>query len=229
MDALISMLAFVVFLAVVIAAIVTVVVLFVRYAKKIERERTLGLKSSATLLGWQFAEAAPLNYLPNLENFALFGEGHSKHIKNLMMGETNGVKAALFDYIYTIGHGKHSHTHYQSVVYFEPRRLNIPFFSLRPENTLHKLIAAFGYQDIDFGNRPTFSSNYLLRGTDEQGIRNTFSDALLTFYEMSQGACTDGGGNQLFIFRQGYRTPPHEAQSFINWGAELQRLFSVRT
>lgn len=221
MEALIPMFAFVVFFGV----IISVVVAFAIYAKKRERERTMALKSSATMLGWQFAEQAPLNYLPNLETFALFSQGHSKQIKNLIYGETNGVKAALFDYIYTVGHGKHSHTYYQSVVYFEPRNLNIPFFSLRPENALHKLIAVFGYQDIDFGHRPTFSSQYLLRGADEQAIRSTFNEPLLGFYEMSKGACTDGGGNQLFIFRPGYRAPPHEAQSFINWAETLQRLF----
>src|SRR4030095_8268744 len=131
-------------------------------------------------------------------------------------GHTNGMKTALFDYVYVTGHGKHSATHHQSVVYFEPRDLNIPFFSLRPEHILHKVISAFGYQDIDFGNRPTFSSQYLLRGAEEQTIRNTFVDPLLAFYETNEGTCTDGGGNQLFIFRQGHRTPPHEVQSFID-------------
>jgi len=223
MKVLIPMLAFAAFFAV----IVGLVVVISRYAKKRERERTMGLKSAATMLGWQFAEEAPLNYLPKLESFALFAQGHSKHIKNLIYGETNGVKTALFDYIYTVGHGKHSHTYYQSVVYFEPR-LDLPSFSLRPENAMHKLIAAFGYQDIDFVNRPTFSSKYLLRGADEAAIRQTFNDAVLNFYEMAQGACTDGGGNQLFIFRAGYRTPPHEAQSFINWAVSLQSLYGRR-
>jgi hypothetical protein len=221
MNGLIPFLVFVIFFVV----IITVVVLFARYAKKLERERTAALKSAATMLGWQFAEEAPLNYLPNLETFSLFGQGHSKHVKNLMYGESNGVKAALFDYIYTVGHGKNSHTYYQSVVYFEPQNLSLPSFSLRPENVLHKLISALGYQDIDFANRPTFSSKYLLRGTDELAIRAAFNDSLLTFYETNLGACTDGGGNQVFIFRQGFRTPPHEAQSFINWGFQLQSLF----
>jgi len=215
-------------LAIFIAALVITIVLVTQHAKKKERERTQGLKSSAIMLGWQFAEEAPMNYLSNLDNFPLFSEGHSKQIKNLMTGETNGVKAALFDYIYTVGHGKHQHTTYQSVVYFEPRHLNIPFFSLRPENALHKLIAAFGYQDIDFGNRPTFSSKYLLRGKDEQSIRNAFSDSLLAFYEANPEISTDGGGNQLFIFRQGYRTPPHEAQSFISRAESLHKLFTGR-
>jgi hypothetical protein len=205
--------------------VVIVVLLFARKARKLERERILGLKSLATLLGWQFAEEAPLNYLPNLNNFVLFRQGHNKQIKNMMYGETNGVKAALFDYIYVTGSGKSRHTHYQSVAYFEPSHLNLPFFSLRPENALHKLIAMFGYQDIDFGNHPTFSSKYLLRGTDEQSIRNIFDDALLAFYETNPGLSTDGGGNQLFIFRQGYKAPPHEAQSFINMAAQVQNVF----
>lgn len=227
MDALIPMLVFVAVVVVIITAIVTVIVLIVRYARKVKRERTLGLKSSAAFLGWQFAEEAALNYLPNLDNFALFSQGHSKQITNLMYGEPNGIKTALFDYVYTTGHGKNQSTYSQSVVYFEPRNLNIPFFSLRPENFIHKFIAALGYQDIDFGNRPTFSSQYLLRGNEEQAIRNTFNDEVIAFYEANQGTCTDGGGNQLFIFRQGFRTPPHEAQSFVDWASRLQDLFGL--
>lgn len=228
MDGLITLLAFAVFLAVIIALIVTAIVLIVKYARKVKRERTLGLKSSATLLGWQFAEQAPLNYLPNLDKFALFSQGHSKQIINLMYGETNGVKAALFDYLYVTGHGKNRSSYSQSVVYFEPRNLSVPFFSLRPENFMHKFIAALGYQDIDFGNRPTFSSQYLLRGNDEPAIRNTFNDALLAFYEASPGISTDGGGNQIFIFRQGYTAPPDQIRAFIDWAAGLQNLYGRR-
>ena len=228
MDGLIALLAVAVFFAVIVTVVVTVIVLIVRRGRRLKRERTFGLKSSATLLGWQFAEDAPLNYLPNLDNFALFSQGHSKQIQNLMYGETNGVKAALFDYIYVTGHGKNQSTYSQSVVYFERRNLNIPFFSLRPEKFFHKVITTLGYQDIDFGNRPTFSSQYLLRGSEEQGIRNTFNDGILAFYETNPGTCTDGGGNQLFVFRQGFRTPPHEAQSFIDWASQLQDLYGRR-
>src|SRR5688500_6856550 len=99
MDTLIG----IIILAFFITALVITIVLIAQHAKKKERERTQALKSSATMLGWQFAEEAPMNYLSNLENFALFSEGHGKQIKNLMYGETNGVKAALFDYVYTVG------------------------------------------------------------------------------------------------------------------------------
>jgi hypothetical protein len=218
---IITVLASVGFMVLIIGAMVVAVVV----GKKRAKERTQQLKSVASFLGMEFTEKAPMNWIPNLEKFALFSQGHSKNIYNMMYGQLGGVKAALFDYDYVVGHGKNRSTYRQSVAYFESNRLNLPFFSLRPENTLYKLFQVFGYQDIDFGNRPTFSSNYLLRGPDEQGIRNTFSDSLLAFYETNPGLSTDGGGNQLFIFRQNVKTQPHEVQAFVNWAQHVQNLF----
>ncbi|MEP6568577.1 MAG: hypothetical protein ABJC10_02295 [Acidobacteriota bacterium] len=197
-------------------------------SRKRAQERTRQLSSVATLLGWQFSSIATMNWIPNLETFALFNQGHSKSIANAMYGELEGVKAAVFDYRYTVGGGKNSQTFQQSVVYFEPRNLNLPFFSLRPEHLFHKLIEAFGYQDVDFGNHPTFSSKYLLRGPDEPALRSLFNDALLGFYEMNLGLSADGGGNQLFLFQQNYRQPPQQIQSVITAGLQLQHLYANR-
>ena len=208
--------------------IIGVVIVAVIVSRKRAQERTRQLAAVAPLLGWQFSEAAGLNWIPNLEKFALFSQGHSKSISNAMYGEIEGVKAAVFDYHYTVGSGKNQSTFNQSVVYFEPRNLNLPFFSLRPEHVFHKLIAAFGYQDIDFGNRPEFSKRYLLRGPDELAVRNLFNDALLGFYEMNQGLSADGGGNQLFIFQQNYRQPPQQIQSAVTSALQLQRLYGNR-
>lgn len=193
-----------------------------------EKERTEQLQRAAGLLGWQFVATAPMNWIPHMDQFTLFAQGHGKSITNMMYGEIDGVKAALFDYKYTVGHGKNSVTHRQSVVYFESRNLSLPLFSLRPEGVFHKLISALGYQDIDFGNRPEFSKRYLLRGPDEPAVRNAFSDAALGFYEMNPGTSTDGGGSQLFIFRHGPRTPPLESQAFVNWGLAIKNLFGPR-
>lgn len=205
---------------------VLVVALIIGHKRALERTRQLA--SVASLLGWQFSEVATMNWLPNLEKFALFNQGHSKNITNAMYGEIDGVKSAAFDYHYVVGGGKNSQTFNQSVVYFEPRNLNLPFFSLRPEHLFQKLISAFGYQDIDFGNHPTFSSKYLLRGPDEPALRNLFNDALLGFYEMNQGLSADGGGNQLFLFQQNYRQPPEQIQSTVNAALQLQRLYGNR-
>lgn len=211
---------FVVIFGVVIAAVII--------ARKRAQERTRQLGSVASFLGWQFSPVAEMNWIPNLEKFGLFNQGHSKRIINAMYGALEGVKTAVFDYRYIVGSGRNSRTFEQTVVYFEPRDFNLPFFSLRPERIFHKLIEAFGYQDIDFGNHPTFSSKYLLRGPDEPALRSLFNDALLGFYEANLGLSADGGGNQLFIFQQNYRQPPEQIQAAVNAGLQLQRLYANR-
>ena len=198
------------------------------YRRHHERERTEQLKATAAQLGWQFIESPTFEWIPNLEKFSLFTRGRRKQISNMMYGEMEGIKAALFDYQYTVGSGRSQHTYFQSVAYFEPKDMSLPSFSLRPEGIFQKLAQVFGYQDIDFGQRPLFSKKYLLRGADEQGIRNSFSEGLLAFYETNPGLSTDGGGAQLFIFRESVRVKPPECQTFLNGALTLCKMFAHR-
>ena len=207
-----------------IGLIVGLFVFLIIYARRKEKERTQQLQLAAGQLGWGFMPEAALNMIPTFERFALFNQGHGKEIKNMMYGEASGIKAAVFDYTYVTGSGKNRQTHFQSVVYLEPANLAIPYFSLRPEGFLHKIFTAFGYQDIDFGQRPEFSRQYILRGQDEPAIRQTFNDRLLTFYESYPGTSTDGGGNQLLVYRGGYRFQPQEIQSYVGLGLSVLNL-----
>lgn len=207
-----------------VALILGLVIFLVVYTHRKEKERTRQLHLAAGQLGWGFLADAALNMIPGLDRFALFNHGHGKQIRNMMYGEASGIKAAVFDYIYVTGSGKHRQTHHQSVVYLEPPDLTVPYFSLRPEGFLHKIFQAFGYQDIDFGQRPEFSRQYILRGQDEPAIRQTFTDGLLSFYESYPDTCTDGGGNQLFVFRGGYRFQPQEIQSYVGLGLKVLNL-----
>jgi hypothetical protein len=89
---------------------------------------------------------------------------------------------------------------------------------------MQKMLSAFGYQDIDFGQRPEFSRQFILRGPDEAAIRQLFSDRLLSFYESYPGTCTDAGGSQLFVYRSGYRFQPQEVQSFVGLALQIMNL-----
>src|SRR5258707_7912851 len=162
-----------------LAVAIILAILIALYRKKKAKERMQIMQGAAAQLGWTFSAEAPWNYIPGLDRFTLFTQGHSKKIKNMMYGEARGTKAAVFAYIYTTGSGKNRATFYQSVVYLEPANLNLPYFSLRPESFMSKVLSVFGYQDIDFGQRPEFSRQYILRGQDEQAIRRTFTDGLL--------------------------------------------------
>jgi hypothetical protein len=208
-----------------ITAMIGLIAAIAIYSWQKEKDRTLALQKTASQLGWSFMATAPLNMISFLERFALFNQGHGKQIKNFMYGEANGIKAAVFDYLYVTGSGKNRQTHSQSVVYLEPTYLTLPYFSLRPENFLLKIFAALGYQDIDFGQRPVFSKQYILRGNDEPAIRRAFTDQLLNFYETYGGTSTDGGGNQLFLYRGNHRFQPQEIQGYVGLALNLAGLF----
>ncbi|HEX8138810.1 MAG TPA: hypothetical protein VF544_14680 [Pyrinomonadaceae bacterium] len=207
------------------AAIIGLMIWLYLRARRQAEERRRMLRNVAAQMGWAFAEEPPASMIPNLGSYYLFSQGHSKKMENMLYGEIDGGRAAVFDYAYTVGHGKNRHRYYQTVVYFQSHNLGLPLFSLRPENVLHKLFGAFGYQDIDFAQRPEFSKRYLLRGQDEAGIRRLFSDRLLSFYETNQRVSTDGGGDQLFFYQENVRVNPENIQQFLQWGRGLALLY----
>jgi hypothetical protein len=206
------------------ALFIGLAVFLIIYNKRKERERTQALQQLAATLGWSFAADAPLTQIAWLDRFTLFSQGRSRQIKNFMYGQAQGVKAAVFDYIYVTGSGKSQQTHYQTVVYLEPLNVALPMFSLRPETLFHRMLSAFGYQDIDFGQRPEFSKQYILRGQNELAIRQAFNDRVLSFFEGYAGTCVDAGGNQLFIYRAGQRFQPPEIEGYVGLGLQAMNL-----
>ena len=79
-------------------------------------------------------------------SFGIFDYGN---VSNMMHGEVSNAEFAIFDHRYTSGSGENSSTYKQTAIYFNPTNLNLPRFTLSPENLLHKIGSAFGYQDID--------------------------------------------------------------------------------
>ncbi|MBA3804205.1 MAG: hypothetical protein H0X14_00605 [Acidobacteria bacterium] len=201
--------------------------MFIRARKKAEERRRM-FQQAAQMMGWAYMPAGDFAMIPNIASYYLFtmGNAYSRKIENMMYGTVDGGRAAVFDYTYVTGSGKNRQTHYVTVAYFQSNKLRLPLFSLRPENVFHKMFGAFGYQDIDFANRPEFSRQYLLRGQDEQNIRNVFSERVLSFYEtQNQRLSTDAGGDQFFIYQEGVRLSPENIRPFVEWGKGLVNLF----
>ena len=191
-----------------------------------EKRRTEKMTLAAADLGLAFHPTGAPALIDELASFHLFSQGRSKKIKNMLHGETGAVDVALFDYQYTTGGGKNSHTSHQTVAYFRSPNLDLPQFVLRPENVFHKIGGVLGYQDIDFDSHPRFSAHYLLRGASEPQIRRLFTDDVLTFFESQTGLSAEGSHDRLIFYRAGKRVDPDRVRPFFEEGFNVYALFA---
>jgi hypothetical protein len=192
---------------------------------RLEKKRANAMQRAAREMGLTFEPKDDGATFGLLSGFHLFSQGHSRRITSLMLGEVSDMDVRIFDYSYTTGSGTNSHTCRQTVISFRSRKLALPAFSLRPENLFHKIGALFGYQDINFDTHPQFSKHYLLRGSDEEAIRNAFNDGVLEFYDQNRGLCTEGSGPTLIFYRLAQQVQPEAIRSFMEVGFKVAGLF----
>jgi len=195
----------------------SLILIFLRIGKK--RTEQFALISAELKLN--FFPKGTTSLFERLKPFHLFSKGWSRKIKNLMEGEANKVELAIFDYQYTTHGGQHPQTHRQSLLFIRSPKLNLPDFSLRPENVFHKIGSAFGDKDIDFETHPIFSKSYLLRGDNEAAIRGLFNYELLNFIQSQQKISIEGSGDQLIFYRHKNRVKPEEVESFMEEGFQV--------
>jgi hypothetical protein len=193
--------------------------------RHLERKRTEAMRRAAKELHLRFHAQGDECTLASLSGFHLFSQGDARHITNLMQGEANDMEVQIFEYQYTTGGGRSSHTSMQTVICFRSPKLDLPEFSLRPENLLHKIGSLFGYQDIDFDTHPDFSKHYLLRGNNEKAIRRRFNEGVLTHFDEHRGLCTEGRGHQLIFYRAAQQVKPKDIRYFMEEGFKVVQLF----
>lgn len=191
---------------------------------RVERQRTEALSTAAQTMGFTFEPAGDLEALKTLGDLPLYGHGHSKKVANVMTGQAGERDVKLFDYKYTTGSGKNSHTWSQTVALFPRAGEGLPDLLLSPENVFHKIGAVFGYQDIDFDTSPDFSSHYLLRGPDEMAIRSAFGADALNFFGQQRGWHVEIAAGNVGIYRSGKRCKPEDLRT---WFEETRSVLRV--
>ncbi len=190
-----------------------------------EKKRREALQRVAEELGLAFYKDGDPNLMAELSDLPLFTKGRSKRITNLIHGETDDVVMGVFDYRYTTGSGKNSHTYRQSVAFFRSGDLRLPVFEMRPQSFLHGIGKMFGYQDIDFDSHPVFSKAFILRGPNEQHVRQTFRPELLTSLEQKQGVSVEGRQHDLVFYRPHKRVRPDQFKELMNDGFQVFAMF----
>jgi len=213
---------------VIMVAVVVVISIVVIYLK-IEKKRKEALKFQAMQMGFSFSDEVIKKLPEHLAKFHLFSQGHRRRITNLMESQRQQSKISIFDYQYTTGGGRNSHTWRQTVILFESDRLHLPMFSLRPEKLFHKIGKVFGYRDINFEHRPEFSNKFLLKSQDEEMIRKIFLDDILSFFENHPKLCAEGMEKRLICYYGSKRCKPEELTQFLDTGIQLLNLFQHRS
>ncbi|MGD8454521.1 MAG: hypothetical protein PVJ57_22125 [Phycisphaerae bacterium] len=191
---------FVVVGAVVVVALIVGLVLVVLRQNRLRREALLRLADD---LGCDVAPDAPGVLEQEFTAFHLFRQGYGRKARDLLQSRRADAPEWIFEYRYTTGGGQSTQVHRQTVIVLYLPGHMLPQFELRPENVLHRLAAAFGFQDVDFAEHPEFSKRYLLRGANEDVVRGLFNDALIAAVSAHEKICVEGGGPWLVIYRAG--------------------------
>ena len=211
-------------IALIIFGIIAIVGGIIAIAKHFEKKRTDAIRSVADTMNFTFAEKPDKALRERLSHFHLFSQGHSKKIRNVLTGRAGETDVRVFDYRYTTGGGKNSHTWRQTVMLCESAKMSLPNFALRPKHFFHKIGQVFGLHDIDFDTHPDFSKRYLLKGDDESEIRKLFDSDALAFYESHGKLSTEAAGHQLIHYHANKRVAPEEMSEFIREGVEVLTL-----
>lgn len=211
--------------AIFIAVAGLIMLVFVGWSFLSAKWRSEALAKVAADLGLAFsAEGSGL--LSELSHLPLFSRGRARRIRNLIYGDTDEAELAIFDYQYTVGSGKNSHTHRQSVALMRSRHLQLPQFELKPQGFFHAIGKLFGYQDIEIEHHPRFSKLFVLRGQEESRIRATFPSSVLSFLEERPTTNLEACGHELIYYRQGKRVKPEQIRTLMAEGFTMLQQFT---
>ncbi len=160
----------------VFAVIVVVVIVFgILGAQK----RRKAMHALAQKWGFAFYPKDPWNLPMWYTRLDLFNRGRSKRATNVMSGEVDGRTVVAFDYRYTTGSGKNSHTHHhQAVVFLLP--IDAPAVRLRPESVFDRMASWVGWDDIDFES-DEFSRRYHVASEDRRFAYDLFHARLIDY------------------------------------------------
>jgi hypothetical protein len=212
----------------VLSVFVIIVIAVIIYSSIQQKKRTAALTALAPILGFNFEGEDWTNptRAPRLET-ALFDRGHGKRFKNIMSGSVAGLPTSIFDYWYTTGGGKSSHTWSQTVVAFSID-IWLPLFELRPESFMDRIGEVFMHTDIDFPSNPEFSHRYLLRGPEEEKIRELFAPALLAFLEQMPAAKkwhVEAEGSTLLLYCSDVLVDPDAIRDLLDETSSIAKTF----
>ncbi|WP_020531237.1 SulP family inorganic anion transporter [Flexithrix dorotheae] len=78
---------------------------------------------------------------------------------------------------------------------------SLPRFTLEKEEMFDKVLEFAGFNDIDFDDHPEFSNKFLLKGENEFGIRDFFTDEFINHIQTTPDYHLESNGDSILIHR----------------------------
>ena len=189
------------------------------------RKRREAYTEYSLIRGFSFEDNRPEGERRYGDTFEPFTAGHSHKWGFTICGTKNQAPFTAFEYRWTTGGGKSSHTHWIGGIVWEQDKGSFPKFALSPEGWFSRLGQLFGMQDIDFVDSPEFSRMYRLKGPNEPLIRQLFTPEIRRFFEATPNQLVAGGDRFLFWFRNGLIPPVAELDEWLEQGDQVRRRF----
>ncbi len=122
-------------------------------------------QSFAAAMGFRYAANDPFGTVARA-SYAALRKGHSRHVTNVAYGAHRGRQVRCFDFRYTVGHGKSSHTYHETMVLVESP-IACPEILVRPEHLGDRIAAWVGADDIDLESA-AFSERFFVSSPDKR-------------------------------------------------------------
>ncbi len=140
--------------------------------------------------------------LPNLYGETnLCGQGRSKKASNLIYGRVADGELRYFDYRYTVGSGKNSHTYYKSACAVQTGYRFAPML-IRPEHMFDKVAGFFGFEDIDL-DLGEFNRKFFVRCADKKFAYDVLSQRAMQFLLDRGGVSLEMRWNYCILYFNG--------------------------
>lgn len=185
------------------------------------KKRIEGFAQQAEAMGLNFTQQPADSFMAHYGHFKLFNRGRRRGVSNLIEGDSGDVTLRIFDYKFTTGSGKQTRHHVQTIASLKSSQLNIPSLTIYPEGFLSRVGSKMGFQDIDFDSHPTFSKMFVLKGDNEEAIRNFLTPAALEYFEAHQGISLEASGDTLFFYNPNRRSKPEEIKDLLSRAYEV--------
>ena len=179
------------------------------------KKRIEGFAQQTEAMGLNFTQHPSDSFMAHYGHFKLFNQGRRRGVSNLIEGDSGDVTLQIFDYKFTTGSGKQTRHHVQTIASLKSSQLNIPSLTIHPEGFLSRVGSKMGFQDIDFDSHPTFSKMFVLKGDNEEAIRNFLTPAALDYFEAHHGISLEASGDTLFFYNPNRRIKPEEIKDLL--------------